>query len=256
MVSLVVITFNEEANISRCLQSAASLVDDVLVVDSHSTDQTVRIAESLGARVLLHAFEGYREQKDWAIQQARFDRVLVLDADEALSIDLQQQLTPLIQEWTHDGYFFNRLSRLSGRWIRHGAWYPDRKMRLFDRRCYQMAGENPHDRIDPTPGARTKRIEADILHYTNDSFDSRIDTINRFSRIAAEALFAKGIKGSLLRLLLKPPARFYSEYLWQGGFLDGFYGYFIARTSAQYVFYRESKLWELCRGTLAEPLNG
>ena len=96
MVSLVVITFNEEANISRCLQSAASLVDDVLVVDSHSTDQTVRIAESLGARVLLHAFEGYREQKDWAIQQARFDRVLVLDADEALSIDLQQQLTPLI----------------------------------------------------------------------------------------------------------------------------------------------------------------
>ena len=253
MVSLVVITFNEEANISRCLQSAASLVDDVLVVDSHSTDQTVRIAESLGARVLLHAFEGYREQKIWAIQQALFDRVLVLDADEALSSGLQQQVAQLLQDWTHDGYYFNRLSRLSGRWIRHGAWYPDQKMRLFDRRHYQMRGENPHDRIEPAPHARTKRIAADILHYTNDSLHSRVDNINRFSQIAAEALFAKGVKSSLWRLLLKPPVRFLSEYVWQRGFLDGLHGYFIAKTSAQYVFYRESKLWELWLRTDGEP---
>jgi len=253
MVSLVVITFNEEANILRCIQSAAGLVDEVLVVDSHSTDQTVRLAESLGARVLLHAFEGYREQKIWAIQQAKFDRVLVLDADEALSSGMQQQVAHLLLDWTHDGYYFNRLSRLGGRWIRYGAWYPDQKMRLFDRRYYQMRGENPHDRIEPKPGARTRRIAADILHHTNDSFHSRIDNINRFSRIAAEALFAKGVKASLWRLLLKPLIRFLSEYVWQRGFLDGLHGYFIAKTSAQYVFYRESKLWELSRGTPEIP---
>lgn len=246
-ISVVIITFNEEDNLSRCVTSVAGIADEVLVMDSHSTDGTVALAEALGCRVILQPFLGHREQKALAIERATYDYVLSLDADEALSEELRQSILSARADWSFDGHYVNRLNRIGGQWIHHGGWYPDRKMRLFDRRRYQMGGTNPHDRFDPVPGAKTTRLVGDLLHYTNDDLDARIETINKFSRLAAQAYFDRGKKGSGLRVWLKPPGRFLSEYLLRGGWRDGFYGYFVAKTSAQYVWLREMKLWELSR---------
>jgi glycosyltransferase involved in cell wall biosynthesis len=246
-ISLVTITLNEEANIARCIQSARELADEVLVVDSFSTDRTLDIARQLGARVLQHPFEGHIQQKEWAIAQAAHDRVLFMDADEALSPELQAAIREVKDSWPHDCYWCNRLSQMGGRWIRHGAWYPDRKMRLFDRRKYRTAGINPHDKFVPIAGASAGRLRGDLLHYTNSDIHDRALTINKLSTHAARAYHEGGKRGSWLRLLTKPRLRFFSEYVLRGGCLDGFYGFVIAKTSAQYVFLRESKLLEIQR---------
>lgn len=243
-ISLVVITYNEASNIARCLNSARSIVDEMLVVDSFSTDDTVAIAEREGARVIQHAFAGYIEQKRYAIEQARYDRVLLLDADEALDASLQTAILEVHSNWSHDCYSMNRMSTLGDRWIRHGAWYPDRKMRLFDRSQYEIVGTNPHDKFVPLPGASLRHLPGDILHYTNDGLADRVATINRFSTVAAGAYAQKGRRGNWFRVLFKPGLRFFAEFILKRGFLDGFYGYFIAKTAAQYVFLREMKLME------------
>lgn len=244
-ISVVIITLNEEANLERCISSIKDIADEVLVLDSHSTDGTVELAERLGAKVIDQTFLGHREQKAKAIELATYDHVLSLDADEALSPELVESVQKAKNNWIHDGYYVNRLNQLGGQWIRHGGWYPDRKMRLFDRSKYVIAGVNPHDRFDPAPGATTSWLSGDLLHYTNDDLDSRVATINKFSTIAAQAFYDEGKRGSYLRIFVKPGARFISEYLLQGGWRDGFYGYFIAKTSAQYVWLREVKLKSL-----------
>ncbi|HKK73798.1 MAG TPA: glycosyltransferase family 2 protein [Saprospiraceae bacterium] len=251
-ISLVVITYNEAQNIARCLDSARAVVDEMLVVDSFSEDDTVAIAERKGARVLQHAFAGYIEQKRYAIEQARYERVLLLDADEALDEQLQNSIQTVRGDWTHACYTMNRMSTLGDRWIRYGAWYPDRKMRLFERRQYQIVGINPHDKFVPRPGVAPLHLRGDILHYTNDGLEDRIATINKFSTVAAAAFAKKGKRGHLLRVLFKPGLRFFAEFVLKRGFLDGFYGYFIAKTSAQYVFLREVKLLELQRKSQKE----
>ncbi|MEM6376954.1 MAG: glycosyltransferase family 2 protein [Bacteroidota bacterium] len=246
-LSLVVITYNEEENIERCLDSASSVVDEIVVVDSFSEDKTRDLAVAKGARVLTHEFVGFIEQRDYAIQQAKYDQILLLDADEALDDTLRQSVQALRENWTHDCYTMNRLSNLGDQWIHHGAWYPDRKLRLLDRACYEVAGTNPHDKLVPKAGATLKHIKGDLLHYTNSDLKERVETINRFSSVAAKAFYEKGKKGNWLRILFKPGLRFFAEYILKRGFLDGFYGFVIAKTSAQYVFLREVKLYDLGR---------
>jgi glycosyltransferase involved in cell wall biosynthesis len=244
-ISLVVITYNEADNIRRCLESAVGVVDEIVVVDSVSTDATVAIAESFGARVVVQPFLGYVAQKRLAISQALHPVVLSLDADEALSETLRMSILEVKANWVCDCYFMNRLSNIGGRWIRYGAWYPDRKMRLFDRGKYTLEGIDPHDKFVPVPGASSARLKGDILHYTNVDIAGRAATVNKFSTLAAKAFNERGKRGSWGRLLFKPFFRFVVEYFLRLGFLDGFYGFIIAMTSAQYVFLREAKLMEL-----------
>lgn len=246
-ISLVVITYNEANNIERCIDSARSIVDEILIVDSFSEDNTRDLAKAKGAKVLTHAFAGYIEQKDYAIKQAKHDSILLLDADEALDQQLRNSIQDVREHWTHNCYRMNRLSNLGDQWIRHGAWYPDRKMRLFERNAYEVIGLNPHDKWVPKAGATLKHIKGDILHYTNSNLKDRVETINKFSSIAAQAFYEKGKKGNWLRILFKPALRFFSEYILKRGVLDGFYGFVIAKTSAQYVFLREVKLYDLGR---------
>jgi glycosyltransferase involved in cell wall biosynthesis len=255
-ISLVVITLNEEKALGECLASARDLVDEILIVDSGSTDRTLEIARSFDARIILQPFLGYRLQKEFAMQQAAFDHVLALDADERLSSRLAERIRLVKARWTADGYTMNRLNFLGAHSLRHGGWYPDRKLRLFDRRKVILSGAEPHDRYDLVPGASSAWLQGDILHRTNADIADRVQTINRFSSKAAEDLHRRGQRGSIPRLLLKPAYRFVSEYLLQRGFLDGFAGYVIARTSAQYVFLREAKLLELQRGSPAETNHG
>lgn len=243
-LSVVVMTYNEAANIGRCLGSVQDLADEIVVVDSHSTDETAAIAEQLGARVILRPFQGFTDQRSFSIRSASCDHVLVLDADEALSEELRASVRAAKAGWAYDCYWCNRLSSFGGRWIRHGAWYPDRKMRLFDRRKYRVGGIDPHDEILPVPGAREGHLRGDLLHYTNEDIAHRIDKVNGLSTAAANAYAERGRRGSLLRVLFKPPIRFLVEYIIRRGFLDGYYGFVIARSSALYVFLREAKLLE------------
>ena len=131
-LSVVIITFNEERNISRCLDSVKDIADDVVVVDSFSVDKTEQICKEKGARFISHTFDGHIQQKNWAITQAKFPHILSLDADEALSDELKKSILEVKKNWKHDGYSMNRLTNYCGQWIYHCGWYPDRKLRLFN----------------------------------------------------------------------------------------------------------------------------
>jgi len=251
-VSVVIITFNEEGNLPRCLASLGDIAAEILVVDSCSTDRTVEIARAAGARVILQEFLGYREQKVFAIGQASNDTVLSLDADEALSPELRKSVAAALTDWKFDGYYSNRLNLFMGRWIKHGGWYPDRKMRLFDRRKYRIGGINPHDRFEPAQGASTTLLAGDLLHHTDEGMHERMVRLNNHSTVAAGAYFERGKRGSLLRILTKPLARFVTKYLFKLGFLDGLPGYLIAKTDSQYVWLREVKLRSLGE-TIPQP---
>lgn len=238
-------TFNEAANIGRCIAALGDLADDLLVVDSFSTDDTVAIAQSLGARILYHPFKSFTDQRRFCIENAHYDLVLALDADEWLSDEIVMEIRQIKENRRFDCYLLNRLNSIGGQWLYHGGWHPDWKLRLFDRRKVVCAGTPPHDSIDPTSGTSVGKLRGKLFHESDQNIESRIRTVDRYSTTAARHLYESGKKTSLIRLLLKPFFRFLSEYVFQLGFLDGFYGFVVAKTSAQYVFLREAKLWEL-----------
>lgn len=246
-LSVVIITLNEEKNLPRCLESVRELAAEVVVVDSLSTDRTAEIAEAAGARLIPQPFLGHRQQKAFAIERASHNLILSLDADEALSPELAASIRTVLADRQHDGYYMNRLNRFAGQWIRHGSWYPDRKMRLFDRRRYVMGGVNPHDRFDPAPEASVGRLTGDLLHFADEDLAVRVQTMNKYSSIAARAYYDRGRRGRWWRVLLKPVGRFLNEFVLRRGFRDGFNGYYIAQTAAHYVWLREMKLLALGR---------
>jgi glycosyltransferase involved in cell wall biosynthesis len=241
-ISAVIITFNEEEHIERCIESLEDIADEILVIDSHSKDRTIEIAESLGAKVLIHDFIGHIEQKNFALMQAKYDHVLSLDADEALSIELVKSIAKVKLNWTVDAYRFNRINNFCGRWIKHGLWYPDRKIRLWNRTIGQWGGRNPHDRVVIGPGTKVESLPGDLLHYTVDSIDQYIGQVNKFSSIQAAQLRGEGFRPNFLHLLIKPAYKFFLAYFFRLGFLDGWRGYLIARGQALGVYLRYVKI--------------
>lgn len=247
-LSVVVITFNEERNLARCLASVKAVADDIVVVDSFSTDRTEAIAREHGARFVPHAFEGHIEQKNWAVTQARYPWVLSLDADEALDDTLTAAVQRVKREGPKaDGYTMHRLTNYCGTWVRHGGWYPDTKLRLWDSRKGRWAGTNPHDRYEMDPGARTAHLEGDILHYSYRSISDHLKQVDYFTTISANALHARGRRAALWRMIVSPKARFFGGYLLRGGFRDGFHGFVIAVVSAHATFLKYAKLRQLWR---------
>jgi glycosyltransferase involved in cell wall biosynthesis len=250
-LSVVIITFNEEANIGRCLAALGDVADEVVVVDSGSTDRTVAISEQHGARVVPHPFAGYVAQKNFATAQARYDHVLQLDADEVLTEELRAEIRQLKADWQHAGYSLPRLTNYCGQWVRHGGWYPDRKLRLYDRRLGAWQGQLLHERYEVRPGQAVGQLRADLLHYSYPSIESHVQQLNRFTSIGAEELAARGKRASLLQLCLKPGWKFWHLYLLRGGLLDGFAGLSIATLSAWGVFLKYAKLRVLNRQSAA-----
>lgn len=247
-ISGVVMTFNEEANIANCLQSMRSVVDELVVYDSFSTDQTVSLSTSLGAVVYQHEFESFPAQRNRAIQSTSHDWVLLLDADETLSDQLINEIQKIKNTGSPvQGFWINRLNRIGDIWIRHGSWYPDKKMRLFNKHHVEFKGMDPHDIIDVKAGSSSDRLKGNILHAAAKDFASRFPVLDKHSTRAATAYFEKGKKGSWLRMCIKPFARFIAGYIVKGGFMDGTLGWMIARSEAYYVWMREAKLWELTR---------
>ena len=244
-LSAVIITRNEERNIGRCLASLKGIADDVIVLDSFSTDRTEAIVKEHGARFLQHAFDGHIEQKNRAITHAKYPWVLSLDADEELDERLAGAIKQAMNAPTADGYTVNRLTNYCGGWIRHGGWYPDTKLRLWDSRKGRWTGDNPHDRYELGPGGRVVHLKGDILHYSYNSIDDHYKQVEYFTTIAAKAYFDRGTGAPLVKRLFSPVAKFIGDYLFRLGFLDGTRGFTIARISAYATWLKYQKLHAL-----------
>lgn len=247
-ISAVIITFNEEQNIGRCLDSLNALADEILVVDSYSTDKTEHICSNKGARFIQNPFNGHIEQKNFAVSKAEHDYILSLDADEALSEELRKSILHVKNNWSYDGYSLNRLTNYCGKWIRYCGWYPDRKLRLWDRRKGSWGGVNPHDHVIMQRNSSTSHLSGDLLHYSYYTTKQHIAQINSFSDIAAHAAFEKGRKSHLvIDILLNPLFTFVKKYFLKLGILDGYYGFVISINSAFGKFLKYIKLRELNR---------
>lgn len=246
-LSAVIITFNEETNIGQCLESVKDIADDIVVVDSYSSDNTEKICTEFGVRFIQHPFEGHIEQKNWAISQAKYHHILSLDADELLNDRLKRSIREVKEKWEYDGYYFNRLTNYCGKWIKHSSWYPSRKLRLWDRRKGEWGGMNPHDHYVLVKGASRKFLKGDLLHYSYYSIQQHIEQINKFSDIAAKSFFEVGKKASWFNILFHPVWRMFRDYVIKFGFLDGFFGLVISVNSAHETFLKYSKLRKLHR---------
>jgi glycosyltransferase involved in cell wall biosynthesis len=246
-LSVVIITRNEERNIGRCLASVRPVADDIIVVDSFSTDGTERIVREHGARFVQHAFEGHIAQKNWAITQARFPWVLSLDADEALDARLTESIRQVKQNPTADGYSMNRLTNYCGGWVRHGGWYPDVKLRLWDSRLGAWTGIDPHDRYELRPGASVAHLHGDLLHYSYYTVADHHRQVEYFTDIGAKAYHARGKGAPWFKRVFSPVVKFLGDYFLRLGFLDGSRGFTIARISAYATWLKYRKLRDLQR---------
>lgn len=244
-ISGVVITFNEEKNIKRCIESMQGVVDEVLVVDSDSADSTVAICKDLGARVIIQPFLGYIEQKNFAMQQAKYEYVLSLDADETLSPDLQKSIVKVKKNLNKDAYRFNRLNNFYGKWLKHGKWYPDRKTRLWDRGKARWGGTNPHDKVILHPSLSVANLSGDLLHYAYPSVEDHFRQMLNFAVVQSRAMWQQNKQASVPRMLLSPLYNFVYRYFFRLGFLDGYYGFIACLNSSIQTYYKYANLREL-----------
>jgi len=244
-LSVVIITFNEERNISRCIGSVNDIADEILVVDSYSTDKTELICEEKNVRFLQNKWEGYIEQKNYANTQAKYDHILSLDADEALSDELKASLLILKQNWNHSGYQMNRMTNYCGKWIRHGSWYPDRQLRLFDRTKGQWGGIKIHEKFEFSAEESIGLIKGDILHYSYYNISDHVRQADHFTNITAEVAHLKGKRSNCIKIIGSPIFKFIRDYIFKLGFLDGYYGFIVCQISANATFLKYIKLKQL-----------
>jgi len=244
-LTVAIITLNEEANIASCLESVKHIADEILVVDSFSTDRTEAICSSFGARFMKHAFSGHIEQKNFALENARHDFVLSLDADEVLSPELRNEIEKIKEKPEFDGYRFNRLNNYCGHWVRHCGWYPDTKLRLVRKDKARWTGMNPHDCLTMNPDTRIKHLRGDLLHYSYRTISDHVTQTDKFTSIAATAAFRSGKKSNLALIFTRPFFQFFRDYIFKRGFLDGRYGLIICLINSMAALLKYAKLYEL-----------
>jgi glycosyltransferase involved in cell wall biosynthesis len=238
-ISAAIITYNEERNIARALESLRCC-DEIVVVDSGSTDRTVELATKLGARVLDMAWRGYAGQKNYASECCQNDWVLSLDADEALSEALEAEIWQIKKNGPEfDAYTMPRLAQYLGRWILHSGWYPDRKIRLFHRQHAKWVGNFVHESV--VVEGRVGHLNANILHFTCSSLSEHLRTLDRYTTLAAEQLVSQKAEIGWKELALDPAWTFFRTYVLQRGFLDGYEGLAIAYMAAFYNFLKYAK---------------
>ena len=244
-LSVVIITNNEEKNIGRCLQSVRDLADEIVVVDSFSNDKTREICGQYGVTFIQREWEGYTATKNFAMAQATNDLILSLDADEVLSEELSRSIKVVLENRSADGYTMNRLTSFCGQWIKHGGWYPDKKLRLINRQKGKWTGKHLHERMVLEENAVKAHLTGDLLHYSFHSISDHIRQIDKFSALRAQSYLEKGVRVTWWHLFIKPGFSFFRTYILKAGFLDGYYGYIIAYSTAYAHFLRYAKLYEL-----------
>lgn len=242
-ISAAIITLNEQRNIARAIESLRCC-DEIVVVDSGSTDRTCEIAANLGARVLEAQWRGYAGQKNYATDQCTHDWVLSIDADESLSEALEAEIWQLKKcSPRADAYTMPRLAQYLGRWILHGGWYPDRKVRLFDRRKARWVGDYVHESVVVT--GKVEDLGGNLLHFTCDSLTEHLKSMDRYTTLAAQQWVSSGRRVRWRHLVMNPPWTFINTYFLKRGFQDGFEGLAIAYMAAMYNFLKYAKAWQM-----------
>lgn len=242
-ISATIITLNEETLLGACLESV-TWADEIIVVDSGSSDRTVEIARKYTDKVLRHDWPGYSAQKNWAVEQASHDWVLSLDADERITPALQAEMIGILEQASPSpGYYIARKNFFLGKWIRYGGWYPDHTLRLFDRKKGKFADRMVHEavEIDGTPGFLQNPME----HYTYRTLNDYHERAGRYTTLAALEMHRSGRPFRSIDLLVRPFLTFFKMYLLRQGFREGLNGFLLSALYGYYVFLKYAKLWEL-----------
>ncbi|NNC94297.1 MAG: glycosyltransferase family 2 protein [Chitinophagales bacterium] len=230
-LSVAIIAFNEEKNLPDCLLSVKDVADEIVVVDSNSTDKTEEIAVSLGAKVIQKPFHSYVDQKNFATESTSFQYVLSIDADERLSPELIQSILEVKKTWGCSAYSMNRKNYYSGQWIRYGGWYPDIKVRLFEKAKARWTGKILHESLMVHDGEKVCHLNGDLLHYTYSSLADHKKRSEKYARLAALANVDRSLYSLYFKMILSPSFRFFKQYILQFGYLDGVRGWYIAKIS-------------------------
>ena len=245
-LTIITLTLNEEKNIGSCLEGVR-WADQIIVVDSCSTDQTVAIAEKLSAEVFKKPWEGYGQAKNFALEHARGDWVLWLDADERVTPELAAEIRGIISRPSHEAVAYDvaRRAYFLGKWIKHCGWYPGRVVRLFRRDSARFSEARVHEQllVEGTVG----HLKNDLIHYTDNDLVHYFSKFNRYTSLAAEEMLAAGKRAGIFDLLLRPLFMFIKTYVLRLGVLDGIHGFILSAVSSAYVFVKYAKLWEISR---------
>jgi glycosyltransferase involved in cell wall biosynthesis len=241
-ISVVIITLNEERNIGRCLDSVRDVADEVIVVDSFSTDRTEEICKQKGVRFVQHKFEDYVKQHVFADSLATQEYLLSLDADEALSDKLIKSIIEIKKDFKAKAYTMNRMTNYCGQWIKHCGWYPDKKLRLYHKDTGEWRGIKIHESFKLKEGITTEHLPGDILHYSFYTISEHINQANKFTDITAQVAFEEGKKAGCIKIVFSPIAKFIRDYIFNLGFLDGYNGFLICQISANATFLKYIKL--------------
>lgn len=252
LVSAFVICFNEAKHIKECLDSL-SFCDEVVVVDSYSTDDTVEIARACGARVIQRQWPGYRAQKAFALSQVTHEWVVNIDADERVSEELACNIINVLRDLKNGnkqnisnsvvGYYINRVVFYFERWWRRGGWYPEYRLRFFRKSKITWGGVDPHEK--PIPDGATKSLSGEIYHYTYENLQAQLNQLMKFAFIAAEQDFKRGRRAKWYNLLISPLCRIFRFFILKGGYREGVAGWIVAASEGFYTFMKYARLWEM-----------
>ncbi|MBU1185841.1 MAG: glycosyltransferase family 2 protein [Acidobacteria bacterium] len=254
-ISVVIITFNEEKRLEPALKSVHSIAEEIIVVDSLSTDETIRIAQKYTDKIYKRKWTNYADQKNFANEKARFPWILSLDADERLSPELRREIEELLPEEPDcTAFSMPRVVYYFGRWIRHSGWYPDRKVRLFRKEAARWEGEFVHESL--VVDGEIRKLKGDLHHFTYKNIRQHLARINDFSDLGAQKLYVANKKSRICHLVFLPLFRFVRSYFFKAGFRDGFAGFVIAVLHGYAIFARYAKLREIWKiGEKIEPVS-
>ncbi len=255
-ISAVIITYNEEKYISRCIESVQRVADDILVVDSFSTDKTREICLRMGVRFIERKFVGYSDQKNFAVEQAYYDHILCIDADEFLSDKLVESIQKIRSIWENQAFVMNRCSAYGDRWIRHGNWYPDRQVRMWNRKFGKWDGNPIHEKVNLSKGVKKIWIKGDLLHDMYEDSSEVLQKIQNYSQIfALHHVYKTCKKPNTASIFLHTAWAFFKSYFLKLGFLDGYEGLAVAMSAANHTFYKYAKLYELHKNISKEVME-
>ena len=253
MISAVIITYNEEHIIARSIDSLRRVADEVIVIDSFSTDRTIEICKEKGAVVLQNKFVGYKTQKNFAVSKAKYEWILSIDADEVLSNELIDSLLKWRKnhKYSNDlssqpslpaGYFVSRRTDYCGKWVNFGGWYPDKKLRLFNRNVGQWSGRNVHEVVKIKDGFSTSFLKGDLLHYSINEPAELLRKLFTYSEMGARFMNKEGRSTSLIEAVYRSAFRWLRQTIFQLGFLDGMLGFKIAKQNTLATFWKYRRL--------------
>jgi glycosyltransferase involved in cell wall biosynthesis len=245
-ITAVIITKDEEANIARCIEAVRNLAEEVIVIDSGSTDKTAAIAESLGARVFCRDWTGYGPAKQDGIDRASYDWILALDADEVVTSSLKDEIIKTLQKkHEYAGYYIRRKTMFLGRWINYCGWYPDYVLRLFRKSKGSFNGAFVHEKVRLEGPAG--RLKSDLLHYSYKNLNQYFEKFNKYTTLGAQEALDRNKRAGWYDIIFRPPASFFKHYIVKLGFLDGVEGFLISFLSSMAVLTKYAKLRDMNR---------